>query len=137
MTNDPPVDPCTETVLIVEDESAVRELVSDILASAGYNVRTAGNGVEALALLARDVDPVHLVLSDVVMPEMSGPSLAVRLASVRPEIPVLFMSGYADEETFRHGLEAQPYPLLNKPFSVSELRRAVRAVLDGRDGARP
>jgi len=136
VNDDPDVDRGTETVLIVEDELAVRELVTDILVSAGYTVRPAGNGVEALALLAQHVGPVHLVLSDVVMPEMSGPSLAARLASVRPEIRVLFMSGYADDEILRHGLEAQSHSLLNKPFSVSELRRAVRAALDSPDGKR-
>lgn len=106
--NAPDPDPGAEAVLIVEDESAVRELVTDILASAGYTVRTAGDRVQALGLLAGHGAPVHLVLTDIVMPDISGPSRAAR-----------------------------PHPVLSKPFSGSEFRRAVRAVRHAPDGQRP
>ena len=124
-------------MLIVEDESAVRELVADILASAGYAVREAGNGIEALAVLAGQDSAVDLVLTDVVMPEMNGPSLAAELAARCPEIPVLFMSGYADDQILSQGLDARSRPLLNKPFSGHELRRAVRTMLEAQRDRRP
>jgi PAS domain S-box-containing protein len=94
----------TETILIVEDDDALRDLAKRILRSAGYTVLTAGNGGEALLLLERHDGPLHLMFTDVVMPGMSGRDLAARLADLRPQMKVLYTSGYTDDAILRHGV---------------------------------
>ncbi len=120
----------TETVLVVEDDEAVRDLACGLLRSCGYTVVTSRTPEEAQEN-ARDYSgQIHLLLTDVVMPGMSGSELARRVASIRPEIKVLFMSGYTDEAIGRH-LEKHPgRALLEKPFTPPSLARRVRAVLD-------
>ena len=120
----------TETILLVEDSAGLRKLATRLLAPAGYTVLGAASGEEALRLLERHDAPVHLLLSDVVMPGMSGRQLAERLAQIRPGMKVLYMSGYTSDTIVRHGvLEAQA-PFLNKPFTAAALLRKVREVLD-------
>lgn len=124
-----------ETILVVEDEPGVRRLVSDILQRAGHVVRTAADGVEALALLdaervgppERSESPVALVVSDVVMPEMGGIELCAALRERRPGLPVLLMSGYPASQA---GAPEADVPFLTKPFTPADLLAEVRALLD-------
>ncbi len=118
----------SETVLLVEDEDEVRRLAASILEAHGYTVLTAGHGVEALALVRGHSGPIHLLVTDVVMPQMGGPELAARLAQVRPETRVLYISGYSDDAVVDQSLVA---PLVEKPFKRQVLVRKVREVLDG------
>jgi signal transduction histidine kinase/CheY-like chemotaxis protein len=121
-----------ETILIVEDEPAVRRMTSRALKSQGYAVLEAENGAEALEELSRSGAAVDLVLTDVVMPVLNGRELSERLAADRPEIRVLFMSGYTDDDIIRRGLLRPGAPFLQKPFVPADLSRKVREVLDGR-----
>jgi PAS domain S-box-containing protein len=119
-----------ETVLIVEDEEAVRKLAERILRSAGYEVLTAAGGGDALLLCERHGASIALLLTDVVMPQMSGRELAERLAKVTPGIRVLYMSGYDESAVANHGALDPGTPFITKPFSPAELTRKVRQVLD-------
>src|SRR6476661_3987510 len=121
-----------ETILIVEDEPAVRRMASRALRSQGYAILEAANGAEALEVLSRATSPVDLVLSDVVMPVLNGRELSERIAVDRPEVRVLFMSGYTDDDIVRRGLLRPGAPFLQKPFVPADLSRKVRDVLDGR-----
>jgi signal transduction histidine kinase len=121
-----------ETILIVEDEPAVRRMASRALRAQGYAVLEAANGAEALDVLSRAAGPVDLVLSDVVMPVLNGRELSERLAVDRPEVRVLFMSGYTDDDIVRRGLLQPGAPFLQKPFVPADLSRKVRDVLDSR-----
>jgi two-component system cell cycle sensor histidine kinase/response regulator CckA len=119
-----------ETVLLVEDEEIGRIWVARALRGLGYTVLEAGDGIEALRMLeARDA-PVALVLSDVVMPVMSGPALGTCLGALYPGTPILFMSGYADEDIVGQGLPEGPHPLLRKPFSSAALAAAIANLLE-------
>ncbi len=120
-----------ETVLLVEDDEAVRTLGSAILTSTGYTVVEAGDGTEALRIATEYPGPIHLLLTDVVMPKLSGREVAACLRSLRPETRVLYMSGYADDTILRHGITAKTVVFLQKPFSPATLTRKVRAILDG------
>jgi len=118
----------SETILLVEDEEEVRAVLHQILVSRGYRVLQAGSGEEALVISRLHRGAVHLLLTDVTMPEMKGPELAQRLRSERPQTRVVFMSGYNDERLSDGGLGS---PLcLQKPFSPKTLGETVRAVLD-------
>ena len=117
-----------ETVLVAEDDEAVRRLVQDVLEGAGYRVLAAGTGEAALALAADHAGPVDLLVSDVVMPGMRGPELAARLAEARPGVPVVLMSGYADRD-LRIGAETPVF--LAKPFTPGALLEGVATVLGG------
>jgi CheY-like chemotaxis protein len=122
----------TETVLLVEDEDAVRAVARRVLAKHGYTVIEARNGGEALSLLVRGDHAIDLVLTDAVMPQMSGPELAAAIESLRPELPVILMSGYTDADLLRRGALASDTSILTKPFTVESLLRAVRVPLDRR-----
>lgn len=122
--------PGNETILLVEDQPALRELGARILAGAGYLVLTAPTGDEALRLLDEHRGRVDLVITDVVMPGMGGRQLSMRVASEHPTVPVLFMSGYADDVVPRDGLAAQAAHFIAKPYTMEELTRTVRQVLD-------
>jgi CheY-like chemotaxis protein len=122
----------TETILLIEDEEHVRAVSRAILARSGYNVVEVHNPAEALELCEKPSKPIHLVLTDIVMPKMSGPELAKRLRLLRPDIKVLYMSGYTDDTIIRHGMLDPKTAFLQKPFTPEDLRRKVRDVLDGR-----
>ncbi len=128
---DPSPDPAgSETVLVVEDEEQTRKLVVQILARAGYHVLEAGDAEQALSIPEDQLQEVDLLLTDVVMPGVSGPQLARHLRQVYPRWKVLFMSGYAGEEATRHGLEGADAPLLPKPFKPVDLTDRIRELLD-------
>jgi PAS domain S-box-containing protein len=120
-----------ETVLLVEDEKIVRQLVVEILESNGYTVLQAGDGPSALELLRRHTGGVDLLLTDVVMPGMSGAEVAGAVATMRPGTQVLYISGYTDSPIDHHGVLEPGTTYLPKPFSAEELARKVREVLDG------
>ena len=120
-----------ETVLVVEDEPALRALACEMLELHGYLTIGAGSGEEALGLALRHTGPIHLLLADVVMPGLAGPALAERFAVVRPDARVLFMSGYAVDDLARRGLAGSAARLLPKPFTQDLLARRVRDALDG------
>jgi signal transduction histidine kinase/CheY-like chemotaxis protein len=125
-----------ETVLVVEDHAEVRELAIGSLTRFGYQVLAASCGPEALDLVRAHSEPVHLLLTDVVMPGMNGRQLADLLTGIRPEIRVLFISGYAAEVIARNGVLPQDVSYLAKPFSPAGLAVKVREVLDAPGQAR-
>ena len=120
----------SETVLLVEDEAAVRQMSREILEMCGYRVTEAADGNEAMALCERDDGAFDLLITDVVMPRMSGTELARRLAVARPEMRVLYMSGYTDQTIVRHGVLEDGTNFIQKPFSPDALARKAREVLD-------
>jgi signal transduction histidine kinase/CheY-like chemotaxis protein/ligand-binding sensor domain-containing protein len=120
----------TERVLLVEDDAAVRLLTSTVLREQGYEVTEAESAEIAEALLAQDRLGVDLVLSDIVLSGMSGPQLADRLRASRPDLRVLFMSGYADDAVIRHGILETEVAFIQKPFTPDALARKVRETLD-------
>jgi CheY-like chemotaxis protein len=117
----------TGTVLLVEDEPMVRTVAERALTRHGYSVVTANNGQEALEILDRG-DEFALLISDVVMPEMDGPTMVREARKSRPDLPVLFMSGYAEEQ-LRKSIDIDKVAFLPKPFSVQELAEAARKAL--------
>jgi two-component system cell cycle sensor histidine kinase/response regulator CckA len=118
-----------ETVLVVEDEDEVRELVRQVLENSGYTVLTASDGVEAIEVATASKIPVHLVITDVVMPKMGGPEAAKSLEKRFPGVSVLYISGYTDEAIVRHGVLEPGISFLGKPFTADTLLRKVREVL--------
>lgn len=120
----------SETILLVEDEDAVRELVEGVLAASGYHVQTASRGDEALQIARRHSPPINLLLTDVVMPQMSGRELADQFALIHPETKVLFMSGYTETSMMRRGILNEDDQFIQKPFSADNLVRRIRSVLD-------
>ena len=121
-----------ETVLLVEDAPSMRDLTARILRRQGYTVLEAADGEEALRLAREHSDGIHLLLTDVVMPGISGKDLADRLGAIAPSLKVLFMSGYTDNTIVRYGILDPDVAFLHKPFSPETLARNVRNVLDGR-----
>jgi PAS domain S-box-containing protein len=127
----------TETILLVEDDAELRKLATRLLEPAGYTVLGAATGEEALRLLERHekpvqllVSPVHLLLSDVVLPDMNGRRLAEQIAQTHPRMKVLYMSGYTSDTVVRHGVLEMQVHFLHKPFTSAALLRKVREVLD-------
>jgi PAS domain S-box-containing protein len=120
----------TEMILLVEDEEQVRTILKHILEGQGYNVLSASNGEEALSISQDLKLDIKLMITDVVMPQMSGRELAERLLSIRPTLPVLFMSGYTDDAIVRHGLLDEKLNFIQKPFDSASVARKVREVLD-------
>jgi CheY-like chemotaxis protein len=120
-----------ETILLVEDEDALRAVVRHVLLSCEYKVVEASNGIDALQLCERHPEPIHLIVTDVVMPGMTGRILAEELAKRRPGIRVLYMSGYTDDAVIRHGVLQAETAFLQKPFTPYALAKKVREVLDG------
>ncbi len=123
----------TETVLLVEDEQAVRRMARHILEASGYTVLEAASGLEAIEVCKVHDGPVDLLLTDVVMPHMSGPRLSEEVMKIWPGISVLFMSGYTDNAIVQHGMLKEGMHFLQKPFSPDALALKVRESLDSPD----
>lgn len=119
-----------ETILLVEDDAAVRDLIVKVLQEQGYTLLEAQGGQEALRLATQNTNPIHLLLTDVIMPGMSGTILAEELVKSRPNLKVLFMSGYTDNAIAHYGVLDSEINFLQKPFSPTALARRVRDVLD-------
>ncbi len=131
----PPLEPRavavgSEVILAVEDEEALRKVVRRVLEDAGYTVLTAASGEEALRTASAHPGAIDLLLADVVMPRMSGKVLAQSLVAVRPDLEVLYMSGYTDDAIVHRGVLEADTNFLGKPFTATELTRKIRAVLD-------
>ncbi|HLO39444.1 MAG TPA: ATP-binding protein [Phycisphaerales bacterium] len=120
----------SETILLVEDNAMVRDLVHSTLTRAGYRVLAAENGPRAIHLAADTIGSIDLLITDVVMPEMNGVRLAEAIQHTRPQIKILYMSGYTEETILRHGVESQLVAFLPKPFSIEALLLKIRSVLD-------
>ena len=121
----------TETILLVEDDRGVRNLVERVLNSRGYNVLSAEHGVDALQIASARDGAIDLVLTDVVMPTMSGREMIDALRMSRPEVRVIYMSGYTDDEIVRRGLHDPAMSFIQKPFTAEHLAMFVRKILDG------
>jgi PAS domain S-box-containing protein len=120
----------TETILIVEDEEALRKVAKRSLEAAGYTALTAGAGDEALLISAQHAGIIHLLLTDVVMPRMSGKALAQAFLKTRPMAKVLYMSGYADNAFVHHGVVDEGTHFIGKPFTATDIAHKIRSVLD-------
>ncbi len=120
----------TETVLLVEDEMMVRNLLAGMMERSGYHVLTAGSGEDAVNVASRYHGAIHLMVTDVVMPGIGGPELAERLVPLHPELKVLYISGYTDDAVLRHGVRDGVASYLQKPFTLVALARKIRDVLD-------
>jgi CheY-like chemotaxis protein len=121
--------PWHETILVVEDAESIRSMVCSMLAQSGYHCLQAGDGEEALDVLQADGDTVSLVLTDIIMPRMTGAELARRVSFTRPNIRIMFMSGFADDPVVR-SIETSAAVFLAKPFTANILTEKVREVLD-------
>jgi CheY-like chemotaxis protein len=120
----------TEVILLAEDEPAIRTALARVLHSHGYRVLEASNGGEALRLANAESGPIHLLLTDVMMPGLGGKELVQRLRATRPETRVILMSGYTDDADLRDALGLSRYVFLQKPFAARQVVTAVRDALD-------
>jgi len=119
-----------ERILVVEDNDSVRSFVQELLNRLGYAVLCAANGTEALLTTENSPEVIDLLLTDVVMPGMSGRELAERLLQLRPEIKVLFTSGYTEDVIVHHGVREEKINFIGKPYSMQTLAAKIRDVLD-------
>lgn len=129
-----------ETILIVDDEPEVRAVARDMLKAKGYTTLDTGDPTLALRIAGTESQPIHLLLTDVVMPLMNGRELVDQIRTIRPAIKVLYMSAYSSETVEDYGIRLAPgEPFVLKPFTMESLASAVRAVLDHRSpfGKRP
>lgn len=120
----------TETILLVEDEEPLRKVVIELLTQIGYNVLSASNAKEAMHVAATCPGKIHLLVTDVLMPEIDGPELAKTLCAARPDLKVIYISGYTDDSLAPEGVLAPGTVLVTKPFSVRLLSAKMREVLD-------
>jgi len=120
----------SETILLVEDAEAFRTLTREFLTTMGYAVLEARDGEEAIQIARQNGDPIHLLLTDVVMPKISGRELAERMKNLRPETKLIYMSGYTEDTVILHGVSHGTGALLQKPFTFEELSRKLREILD-------
>jgi two-component system, cell cycle sensor histidine kinase and response regulator CckA len=119
-----------EAVLVVEDDQGVREFAACVLSRYGYRVREAGSAAQALLLLERLDEPIDLLITDLIMPDMTGCELVDHFHPAHPGARLLYMSGYTDEMIVQHGISVATREFLQKPFTSTELLQKVRAVLD-------
>ena len=119
-----------ETILVVEDEDSIRILIDKILKKNGYRVLTANNGTEAISICEQYKEPIHLMLVDVGLPEIKGTELAKRLLIIKPEMKLLFMSGYTDSHIIDYDLLSKESPFIQKPFTPDILAKKIREVLN-------
>lgn len=117
------------TILLVEDSDVVRDVVANMLKGGGLTVLQASGGEEALALARRGETPIDLLLTDIVMPEMSGVELADRLERERPDVRILFMTGYAEEVVVNEGILGKHRECIGKPFTQEQITKRVRKIL--------
>jgi signal transduction histidine kinase len=129
--------PASETIMLVEDEEPMRALLLEDLQASGYRVLAAGNGVEALQIAAQYRGSIDLLITDVIMPQISGPALARTLTEHRPNIKVIYISGYSDEKVRDIAMADPHVALVQKPFQLKELNQKLRDVLNRRDRLRP
>jgi two-component system cell cycle sensor histidine kinase/response regulator CckA len=122
--------PATETILLVEDEPTVRESIAEYLRQNGYQTLSASGGPQALLIARQFEDPIHLMLTDVIMPQMSGRELAEQLASIHPETKIVFMSGYSDNLLSSRQVLNPELVLLQKPIRLASLGKRLREILD-------
>ena len=122
----------TETILVADDDDVVRNAVRAALRKFGYRVLEASTGVDAVLVAAGEEGPIDMVLADVIMPSLTTDELETRLHALRPRTPIAFMSGYIHDEGVRRSVVHGPQAFLEKPFSLDQLARTVRSVLDGR-----
>jgi CheY-like chemotaxis protein len=120
----------SETILLVEDEESVRKLILNLLTEQGYTVLEASNGIEALNIAQQASDKIHLLLTDVVMPGISGVQVANKVASLNPAIRTIYMSGYTELAAGHHEILRQQHLLLQKPFTQHSLVQKVREALE-------
>jgi CheY-like chemotaxis protein len=120
----------TETILLTEDQPEVRAVARAVLSRHGYTVLEAGGGEEALQILTQHPHPIHLLLTDVVMPAMSGRELADRMHQSHPNIRILYTSGYTDDAVLRHGVLKPGMAFIQKPFTPRALLEKIREVLE-------
>src|SRR6185437_5821093 len=121
-----------ETVLLVEDDPHVRQFVRKALQRGGYTVLEANNGGEALLIMEQHGATIDLLLTDVVMPRMTGPQLALRLRALRPDLPAVYMSGYAEDRVIEPGALGANDAFVQKPVGPEELLRHVRSAIDAK-----
>jgi len=122
------------TILVVDDDRAVLRLLEHTLRAAGYGVLAAESGWGALDAFDHSVEPVDLLLTDVIMPDLTGPVVAERLCSKQPDLPVLFISGFHDADLVQHFVTRRRFTLLPKPFTAESLLRAVEESLSAVEG---
>jgi two-component system cell cycle sensor histidine kinase/response regulator CckA len=127
----PPENSGTETLLIVENEPAIRNLLQVALRRNGYTVLAAESGREALELVRNHDGVIDLLITDVMMPDMDGPELVRQLSTIRPDTRTLFMSGYMDDTLGEHGILSSNANFIQKPFSPRTIAQKVRDILDG------
>lgn len=127
----------TETLLLVEDEQGLRDVICDSLRSLGYTVLSADSGQRALSMAKEASGRIDLLITDVVMPGMSGRELSEILTGLRPRLKTIYMSGYTDDSVLRHGVQEDGMPFLQKPFNLTALARKVREVMDAPASLRP
>jgi DNA-binding response OmpR family regulator len=119
----------SETILLAEDEDIVRDLVMKVLRAGGYKVLPARDGMEAIRIGDSHKGTIHLLVTDVVMPRMSGRELVGRILPARPQMKVLYMSGYTEDAIIHHGVLEEGVEFIQKPFMTTDLVRRVREVL--------
>jgi two-component system, cell cycle sensor histidine kinase and response regulator CckA len=120
----------SETILLAEDDTALRTTVARLLERLGYRVKVAGTGREALEVLTQDADDLDMVILDVVMPEMGGPAVFEKVHARHPDLRFLFITGYSPGTSHLAPLQSLPAKILQKPFAAEALARAVRETLD-------
>ncbi|MBU1902579.1 MAG: response regulator, partial [Proteobacteria bacterium] len=120
----------SETILLAEDDDSARKLIRSVLQDYGYSILEAQDGKEALQLFEQHEGPIHLLLTDVVMPGMNGRELAERLQPLQPKMKVLYMSGYTDNAIVRNGVLEPGMPFIQKPFAPEVLVSKCRKILD-------